>query len=309
MGSTLSPADHEYIVVRLQPSTISAAESGRSTGSAGSGDVVIAGSFVVDEVAKRCFIVDDAPGPDPSAARVAASSPRFCFRRGLFVLLTVRRLPAVIPGSRPSRAPRAVTLAFGLFVAAGAVGCSDGGTAPAEPPPSRFNGVKREASGKAAASFCEVTFPAGEQSRKFRAPSTKPLPVTLEAKKSTGGWRWVNLWATWCRPCIEEIGLLGRWQTSLQKDGVPLDLDLYSVDDDTAALTAWLQKTKMPGSVHWLAGGANDLPAVLESLGVDKGAPIPVHALVDPSGALRCVRTGSVHDEDYGAVKAIVTGG
>jgi hypothetical protein len=191
----------------------------------------------------------------------------------------------------------------------GGAACSDPAPGPTEPPPSRVNAVKRDQGGKAAASFCEVTFPAGERARKFTAPTTKPLPVAQAGKASAGGWRWVNLWATWCRPCIEEIGLLGRWQTSLQKDGVPLDLDLYSVDDDTAALTAWLQKTKMPGSVHWLAGGANDLPAVLESLGVDKGAPIPVHALVDPSGALRCVRTGSVHDEDYGAVKAILTAG
>lgn len=194
-----------------------------------------------------------------------------------------------------------VLVSFLFFIA-----CSD--DKPTGPAPSRFNGVKREQGSAATKSFCEVSFPIGEGARPFVNPVEKPAPGAA-APVASKGWRWVNLWATWCRPCIEEIGLLGRWQTSLQKDGIPLSLDLYSVDDDEAALAAWLQKTRMPGNVRWLKGGGADLPTVLESLGVDKGSPIPVHALVDSNNNLRCVRTGSVHDEDYGAVKAILTGG
>jgi thiol-disulfide isomerase/thioredoxin len=182
----------------------------------------------------------------------------------------------------------------------------------AERGPSRFNGVKRAQGDAAQKSFCEVSFPGsagGEGARAFTSPAEKPIPGGPAAKKAGGGWKWINLWATWCHPCIEEIGLLGKWQTSLAKDGVPIDLELYSVDDDEAALTGWLKKTNMPGTVRWLKGGANDLPAVLESFGVDKTAGVPVHALVDGNGKLRCVRTGSVHDEDYGAIKAILLGG
>ena len=29
----------------------------------------------------------------------------------------------------------------------------------------------------------------------------------------------VNLWATWCKPCIEEMDLLGRWGKSLAAEG------------------------------------------------------------------------------------------
>lgn len=190
------------------------------------------------------------------------------------------------------------------------VGCTD--DKPAGPAPSRFDGVKRVSnSAQATKSFCEVSWPAGEGARAFTVPVEKPIPGYQQPVpgKPMGAWRWVNLWATWCHPCIEEIGLLGKWHESLKKDGIALDLDLYSVDDEEAALTSWMKKTNMPGTVRWLKGGANDLPAVLESLGVDKGAPIPVHALVDGNGKLRCVRTGSVHDEDYGAVKAILSGG
>lgn len=178
----------------------------------------------------------------------------------------------------------------------------------AERGPSRFDGVKRPQSDAALKSFCELSFPAGAGAKVFSAPAEKPIPGVNPPQKSGGGWKWINLWATWCHPCIEEIGLLGKWQQSLQKDGVPIDLELYSVDDDEAALTGWLKKTNMPGTVRWLKGGATDLPAVLESLGVDKTAGVPVHALVDGNGKLRCVRTGSVHDQDYGAIKAILLG-
>jgi thiol-disulfide isomerase/thioredoxin len=187
-------------------------------------------------------------------------------------------------------------------------GCDDRRPEPVEPTASRFNTMKRDAARKATSSFCEISWPAGEKAPRFAAPATKPLPLSLEPQKPAGGWRWINLWATWCHPCIEEIGLLGRWESTLKKDGVALDLELFSVDDDAAALQGWLQKKKMPGTVKWLAGGAADLPAVLTSLGVDKAAGIPVHALVDATGALRCVRTGGVHEEDYGAVKALLTG-
>lgn len=199
-------------------------------------------------------------------------------------------------------------IAFALAFATALLACTDG-DAPKEAPQSRYGGVKRTASSAATKSFCEVSFPAGETGKTFTAPAEKPVPGVTPSSAPAKGWRWVNLWATWCHPCIEEIGLLGKWQTSLEKDGIPLTLDLYSVDDDAEALSKWLSKSKMPGNVRWLKGGAADLPVVLESLGVDKGAPIPVHALIDGNNKLRCVRTGSVHDEDYGAVKAILSGG
>ena len=57
--------------------------------------------------------------------------------------------------------------------------------------------------------------------------------------------------------------------------------------------------------MHWLRAREN-LPAVIESLGADRTSAIPVHALIDGNGNLRCLRVGSVHDEDYGAVKTLL---
>jgi thiol-disulfide isomerase/thioredoxin len=198
------------------------------------------------------------------------------------------------------------------------VGVVDVGCEPApaekETKVSRFNAAtKKDApSDKAARSFCEQTFAGGETGVAWRAPVDKALPgpqtFTRPAAQNPG-WTWVNLWATWCRPCVEELALLDRWQSALEKDGLPIRVELWSVDDDEGDLAAWLKKHPMPGTVKWLKGGAADLPAVLGPMQVPANSPIPVHALVDGKGKLRCVRVGAVHDEDYAAIKAIIAGG
>lgn len=187
-----------------------------------------------------------------------------------------------------------------------ALGCDE--RTPAGPAPSRFDAVKSARGDGALASFCEKTYPTGGAgARKFLAPPHREVPGLPAAAAKTGSWQWLNLWATWCVPCMEEFALLGRWKQSLADDGVPVDLALLSVDEDEAALEKALRKP-LPGRVEWLRA-ATDLPTFLESLGADKNAPIPIHVLIDPHGLVRCVRVGSVHDRDYGAVKAILSGG
>ncbi len=199
--------------------------------------------------------------------------------------------------------------AFAVVVVAMSTGCE--ASAPEGPPPSRFNAAKKATQAQqASSSFCEVVHPGGEKGRAFVAPAEKPLPVGGSAPAlSKGSWRWVNLWATWCRPCVEEFALLQKWQGALSKDGLPVTVELYSVDDGEDDLRTWLQKTKSPaGTVRWLKGGSADLPALLDNLGVPTTSPIPVHALIDPDGNVRCARVGAVHDQDYAAIKSILSG-
>jgi thiol-disulfide isomerase/thioredoxin len=192
------------------------------------------------------------------------------------------------------------------------VSCSDAPKSDA-PAPSRFASVKKEASTKAATAFCEKQWPgsSSEQGAKkyieIPEKAVPGAPTNATAGAPKGSWKWVNLWATWCLPCVEEMGLLAKWKNSLEKDGVPIDLELWSVDEEEAKLTEYLKKHSMPGRVRWLRA-QDDLPQVLESLGADRMSAIPVHALVDGSGNLRCLRVGSVHDEDYGAVKTMLSG-
>lgn len=174
--------------------------------------------------------------------------------------------------------------------------------------PSRFASVKREGATKAASTFCEKQWPTGEGGKRYTAPAERPIPgVAAGAAAKAGAWRWVNLWATWCHPCVEEMGLLARWRDSLTADGVNIDFELWSIDDEEAALTGWLGKTKLPGRARWLRA-QEDLTPFLQGIGADAASAIPIHALVDGNGNLRCLRVGAVHDEDYGAVKAFLTG-
>ncbi len=205
-------------------------------------------------------------------------------------------------------APLCAAVIAACAIVVGASACE---SAPAGPPPSRFNAAKKATQAQqASTSFCEASFAGGEQGRAFAVPAEKALPVGEQAKAlAKGQWRWVNLWATWCRPCVEEFALLSKWQGALAKDGIPVSVELYSVDDDASDLSTWLKKNTSPaGTVRWLAGGSADLPKILDNLGVPNNSPIPVHALIDPDGHVRCARVGAVHEQDYAAIKAILSG-
>lgn len=184
-----------------------------------------------------------------------------------------------------------------------ALGCSD---APKKAPPPTTGGrtAAVQAPTKAGKAFCEQTWGPGE--RKFARPTELPLPDGLTRTAQTGAWTWVNLWATWCVPCIEEMGLLGKWRSAMEREGQPFRLELWTVDAvaDADELKARIEKG-LPGPVHWLAPDA--LNPFFGHLGVPAGTPIPIHALVDPTGHLRCLRVGAIHGRDYGQIKQLMS--
>ena len=185
------------------------------------------------------------------------------------------------------------------------VACSDKGPVrPPTPTSGRAVGVKaKSVAGKA---FCEKSWEPG--ARRFARPTERPLPPGVKRLEQEGAWTWVNLWATWCVPCIEEMGLLAKWRGALVREGHPFRLELWSIDNpaDAAKLAARIEKG-LPGPVRWLPEAA--MVPFFAHLGVAKGTPIPIHALVDPKGDLRCVRVGAIHGRDYGQVKALLGGG
>ena len=177
-----------------------------------------------------------------------------------------------------------------------------GADTPSTPPPSRVDAVA--AAPKSAVKldeFCEAR-PAAEEAPTFAWPALdRPAPASE-------GWKWVNMWATWCGPCVEEMPRLIQWGQRLAQEGAPIDLEFISVDDDVNAVTAFTKKH------HWAPDGLHMAEPArsqewVDGLGMGLAPVLPLHLFVDPAGKVRCARVGALNPDAYDSVKALVQGG
>ena len=150
--------------------------------------------------------------------------------------------------------------------------------------------------------LCEVQHKAG------KGPAFAFPDVTTAAPSAAPGWQWVNVWATWCKPCVEELPMLIEWQKKLHDTGAKVELRFLSVDA-TDELVAQFRQAH-PGTPETLrmSDPASLVPWATK-VGLDPGATLPIHLFVDSSQHVRCARTGSVGTRDYDLVKGLVTGG
>jgi thiol-disulfide isomerase/thioredoxin len=190
---------------------------------------------------------------------------------------------------------RLPTLIASVSAIAALVAC-DAGSSSSGDPSSRVNAVKGKAPRVSAAELCDVRFDA-EKAPAFAMPA-----LAGTAPAANAHWRWVNVWATWCKPCVEEIPRLQRWAAS---HAGTLDLVLVSADSSDAEITTF--RSAHPGVPATARIADPDaLPSWLTTVGLDAGATIPIHVLVDPSGRTRCVRAGGVGDDDLVAADALL---
>lgn len=169
----------------------------------------------------------------------------------------------------------------------------------AEPRGSRFVAVAKQESQRTPEAFCDER-PSGDEAPTFRAP-----PLAEGAELPGDGWRWINLWATWCKPCVEEMPLLSDWQRKLADDGVRFDLVFLSVDEDADTIAEFrADHPDIPETLR--IQDLDALPPFLDAVGLDEATPIPVQIFVDGDQRIRCVRAGAVGDDDYSAVRAIL---
>jgi thiol-disulfide isomerase/thioredoxin len=191
------------------------------------------------------------------------------------------RLPSLILG---------VTLAGSLLLGA----CDDEPDVEADAPAasSRFEGIAAAPSGIDAAlrDTCDVMYRA-EEAPRFAFPETTEPPAVR-----AGAWTWVNFWATWCHPCVEEMPMLieaiGKTSTALA---------FVSADSDDAVVADFRRDHDMPESGARLVSAASLGPA-LEAVGFTAPASLPVHVLLDEQGHVRCVRAGAVERHHVDAI-------
>lgn len=110
-------------------------------------------------------------------------------------------------------------------------------------------------------------------------------------------YRWVNIWATWCKPCVEELPLLSRSFADWQKKQQPLTLTLLSVDADAAAAQSFIAaRPELPRTL--LLQDASAATSWLSELGLSAGSAIPVHLVLDAQDKLLCARSGGISPQD-----------
>jgi thiol-disulfide isomerase/thioredoxin len=194
---------------------------------------------------------------------------------------------------------RLSTLTFAVVALAGSGACDAKGTKPTAPV-SRTDGAKVNV-GQAATTeaFCDIHAPDAKAAA-FHWPK---LAAGSTAPGAAATWRWINVWATWCDPCIEEMPRIAAWRDKLAAAGKQVELTFVSVDDAADDVEAFRKSHPgLPPSIRIASADARG--AWLGSLGLADGS-IPIHLFVSPANRLRCARAGGVREKDYGVVEQL----
>jgi len=171
----------------------------------------------------------------------------------------------------------------------------------------RVNAVKGDRDQLGYQKWCDRVF-SQAQAPKLELPPFEPVGKQVaSASIPAQRWVWVNFWATWCKPCVREMPMLQLWQNELSKLGQSLDLWFVSVDQDKAELEQFLNGHPDIAAANTVRiTGSDALETWLKKYGVDAMASVPIHLIAAPGGGVRCVRTGSLNDGDFGIVKNLV---
>jgi thiol-disulfide isomerase/thioredoxin len=166
-------------------------------------------------------------------------------------------------------------------------------------PPPRVEAITSKSSDDNPTDLCDVVPAAGS------APSFVFPELSGSAPAASTGYHWINVWATWCPPCIEELPLLGKLARQFRESGSKVTLSLLSVDATQAAVDTFrATHPEVADSVRIADFGK--LEGWLTSIGLDKGATLPVHVFVDPAGKVICSRTGAIAESDVPRVKKLL---
>lgn len=150
--------------------------------------------------------------------------------------------------------------------------------------------------------FCDVHAPAAT------AKSLVLPELSGTAPPAAGGWRWVNVWATWCKPCVEELPMLAKLRERFAGDHLPLDLVFLSVDATSDEVASYRKAhPDTPESLQ--IKDAAKLPEWLAAIGLAEDSALPIHLFVDETQKIRCVRMGAVAEKDYETVRGLVRKG
>jgi thiol-disulfide isomerase/thioredoxin len=179
-------------------------------------------------------------------------------------------------------------------------GCDESKSAPS---PARVVAVAAQPSVANESEFCDVRF-AGGDAPKFALP---PVEGPTELQRASKGALWINVWASWCAPCTEELPLLRRWSADFAREGLGASLLLLSIDSSEQAVQTFARAHPEAANTLRLSESAA-LEPWLKSIGLGANATLPVHVFVNAQGRVSCTRTGAVRESDLPSIRKLLSG-
>ncbi|ACB73428.1 redoxin domain-containing protein [Opitutus terrae] len=141
-----------------------------------------------------------------------------------------------------------------------------------------------------------------EDNRRWREKVAKePVELTradaaalreLRANKGTGKVRMINVWATWCGPCVSEFPELVEHNLRFRSREFELVTLAAEFPDIEPKVLKFLQKQQ--ASTRNLIFGTTDKYALMEALDPEWNGALPHTLLIDPEGKVIYRETGAI---------------
>lgn len=119
--------------------------------------------------------------------------------------------------------------------------------------------------------------------------------------------RWINMWATWCRPCIAEIPHILRWRDARLGNGTIFSLEMLSVDEDLNEFKSFMSRhTELRSTRVMRMSDPTGLGAYASSLGLGQDTTVPIHVFAGSDNRIVCVRAGGITESDLGVIRELL---
>ncbi|SIR08941.1 TlpA family protein disulfide reductase [Solilutibacter tolerans] len=150
--------------------------------------------------------------------------------------------------------------------------------------------LRTEAGQRALNAVIQRDAPEGLAIAKRGEPMPRPQVWTLEGKRidlpiAKGRPMLINVWATWCGPCIKEMPELAEFSHSQGARGVQV---IGLALDDVDAVKAWLARLPSPYAHYRDDAGPRDAGVVLGN----PAGVLPYTILIDADGVVRKQQVG-----------------
>jgi peroxiredoxin len=103
----------------------------------------------------------------------------------------------------------------------------------------------------------------------------------------------LNFWATWCRPCLQEIPMFTDIQRSMSANGVQF---IGVAVDDRATVETFLERTGIDINYPILIGDNDAIPVAVE-YGNDTGI-LPYTVIIDAKGIITYYHYGAIDRDE-----------